>query len=326
LVYISVWSHADWPTKKTPLRPVSVLDPATGKVTTMDPPALGTAKSEKFWRPALVGLRRRLEKRGWFDKAGVVYTSYCHGPTKEMVEVYRRIWPDGKWINSSHAKTAVYAGVSGTMPVQWCEWVWGVGGLYNPDTHGVAEYPRPWERLGGKWLSYANPRIGNGITFAFAAGSPPVAHRFISEACIQGDVNGLTKLGADFWPCIPDGRGRLHTMDKAEFGLGFNNTIQAMLSPGPDGAAWNEKLEMLREGLQTAEAVVTLQRALKSGKLSPELAKRVKTLLDERARAWLHTGDEGPIPWMSLEASNWLERERRLLALAAEVAKVPGGK
>jgi len=328
-VYLSIWSHANWPTKEMPRKKVTVVDPGTGEVSSMDQPPLGTRENEEFWRPVMTELRKRLEKRGWFKQTAVAYTSYTHAPSKEMVDVYRRIWPDGKWFNCSHSGPKIYQGTQAGMPVSRCEWVWGCGVLYNPDAkegyaHGA--YPRPWKRLG--WISLSNPRIGTGLIFNFDARRPPTAYRFISEACIQGDVNGLGRLGADFWPCIPDPRGRLRTMDNAEFGLGFQNAVQAMLSPGKDGAVFNEKLEMFREGVQIAEAIVQVQRGLESGRLGAELAGRIEKLLDKRARCYLHTRDAevSYLPCWSLESSSWQDRDRRLLALAGEVAKALGAK
>jgi hypothetical protein len=331
-VYLSIWSHANWPTKEMPRKKVTVVDPTTGKVSSMDQPPLGTRENEEFWRPVMIELRKRLKKRGWYKRTAVAYTSYTHCPSKEMVDVYRRIWPDGKWFNCSHSGPRSYPGTQAGMPVARCEWVWGCGGLYNPDAKGGRgrrkAYPRPWKRLGGKWISLANPRIGTGLTFSFDAGKPPTAYRFISEACVQGDVNGLGRLGADFWPCLPDARGRMRTMDNDEFGLGFRSAVQAMLSPGKGGATFNEKLEMFREGVQIAEAIVQVQRGLESGRLGAELAGKIEDLLDERARYWLHTLDAEvcDLPWWSLECSGWQERDRKLFALAGRVAKTLGGK
>jgi hypothetical protein len=285
----------------------------------MDQPPLGTPENEKFWRPVMTQLRKRLEKRGWFDKAAVAYTSYSSPPSREMVDVYRRIWPDGKWLNCSHTGHKVFKGNTGNMPVAWCEWIWGCGRLYSG---WGRRYPRPWKRLDSGWISIANPRTGIGLTFQFSAGKPPSLYRFISEACLQGNVNGLGVLGADFWPCIPGSRGRLRSMIGGGWGVGIDNTIAAMLSPGKDGAVFNGNLEMFREGLQIAEAIVYCQRGLESGKLGKELVLKIENLLDERARYYLHTLDAEVqvFPWWSLEGSAWRERDRRLFALAAEVA------
>jgi hypothetical protein len=263
-------------------------------------------------------MRKRLKKRGWYAQTAVAYTSYTEGPSKEMAQVYRNIWPNGQWLNCSHSHRKDWFG----MPVRFNEWVWGSGKLYNPDA-GLGDYPRPWKRM-DKQVDLTNPRIGSGVMFQFAAWKPPIAFRLVSEACLQGDLHGMGKLGADFWPCVPDPRGSLRPMDVAEFGVGFNNTVQAMLAPGPKGAVFNERLEMFREGVQVAEAIIHLQRGLESGRLKPALVERVNSILDERARYYLHTRDAETdnLPWWGYQSSSSRERDARLFALAAEVSGV----
>jgi hypothetical protein len=99
-----------------------------------------------------------------------------------------------------------------------------------------------------------------------------------------------------------------------------------MTSPGPAGAIFNERLEMFREGVQITEAVVFLQKALESKAAGGELAKKIEDLLDERARYYLRTRANQECNWLALECSAWQERDDRLLALCAEVAKQTGGK
>jgi hypothetical protein len=317
-VMLSVWGHAGWPQKRMPQKKVTVVDPATGQTSLLEPPPLGTAENEAFWRPVLTEMRKRLEKRGWYEQTAVAYTSYTESPSKEMAEVYRNIWPDGQWLNCSHSHRKDWYG----MPVRVNEWVWGSGRLYNPDAD-AGSYPRPWKRL-GKRVDLTNPRIGTGVMFQFAARKPPIAFRLASEACLQGDLHGMGKLGADFWSCIADRHGRMRTMDLDEFGVGFRNTVRAMLSPGPEGAVFNERLEMFREGLQVAEAIVQVQRGLESDRLEPAIVKRIESLLDERARYYLHTQDAETdnLPWWGYQGSSWRERDARLFALAAEVSAV----
>jgi len=75
-----------------------------------------------------------------------------------------------------------------------------------------------------------------------------------------------------------------------------------------------------------AEAIVFVQQALESGKVGEDFAKRAGALLDERARYYLRTRYPHWVTRLSLECSNWQERDSRLFALCAEVAKVAGAK
>ncbi len=83
---------------------------------------------------------------------------------------------------------------------------------------------------------------------------------------------------------------------------------------------------MFREGVQVAEAVIRVRKALATGNLSPDLAKRCETLLDERARryckATLSRKRAGDLyNWKVLEAVGWQDYGKRLFALASEVSK-----
>jgi hypothetical protein len=73
---------------------------------------------------------------------------------------------------------------------------------------------------------------------------------------------------------------------------------------------------MFREGVQQCEAILYLERALKKKKISGDLGKRVDAYLDERSRAFMH-------PSWPLDRR---DLDRRLFAMAAEVAGMPGGK
>jgi hypothetical protein len=317
IVCLNVWGHASWSKgKQMPIKAVTVFDPATKKLSALKPPPRGTPENEKFWRPALTELRKRLEKRGWFKRTAVLYTSYCTAPSKKMVDVYSRIWPDGKWMNCSHVNPRVFKGSKGSMPVAYVEWVWGCGRLYDPGL-GRGKYPRPWKQAR---IELGNPRTG--VQFIWRLASMElVGYRFVSEGAMQGNLDGLGKLGADFWPCISDKRGRRHRMDVSRFGVGFNNSVQAMLSPGKNGAVFNARLEMFREGMQIVEAIICLQRGLESGKLDATTSARIKKLLDRRARHYLTTRGRGDsIGWVALECSGWQDRDRELFALAAEVS------
>jgi hypothetical protein len=96
-----------------------------------------------------------------------------------------------------------------------------------------------------------------------------------------------------------------------------------MISPGPHGAIFNERLEAFREGVQVAEAIIFVQRALEAGRIDGDLAQRATSLLDERARYYLRMRFPHETCRLSFESSDWQGRDDRLFALAAEVAQHP---
>jgi hypothetical protein len=321
IVCVNVWGYfSDKNKAKTPPLKVSVLDPATGKISDVQQPPYGTPENAAFWKPVLTGLRERLKKRGWFDVTAVCFTSYCYFPTKKMVDVYHDIWPDGRWMNSSHSNPRAWKGTSVSMPVPYSEWVWGCGGLYNPDAirSRVKAYPTPWKK-GDARIEVGNPRFGVGFIMVLRDYSPLSAYRFITEAAMQGGVRGTGRVGGDFWPLdLGDKRGRLYPMCDSQFAVGPVNNCKALVSPGPDGAIFSERLEMFRESVQVSEAIILVQKAAESGKLD---AAKVKKLLDERARHYLRTRRGQAASWWSLECSGWRARDEELFKLAAEAEK-----
>ncbi|MGA2065867.1 MAG: glycoside hydrolase domain-containing protein [Thermoguttaceae bacterium] len=306
---------------------VNVLDPASGRIERMPQPPYGTPENEAFWKPVMTELGRRLERRGWFDVAAVVNASYCWDPSKEVVTVYKHLWPDGKWMNATHGNPRSYAAKEGSMPVPYSEWVWGSGfPLYDPDRRSREQhpfYPRAW-KLGGQRIELSNPRAGTCIVNAIRDNSELAIYRTISEAALQGNLRGFGRVGGDFWPLPAAKQGTFQALCTDYGGCSMPDNTLSVTTPGPDGAIFNERMEMLREGVEVAEAIIFVQRALEAGKIEGDLARRAAAVLDERARYYLRARFPHVTSLLSYETSNWQERDDRLFALAAEVAKTAG--
>jgi hypothetical protein len=105
----------------------------------------------------------------------------------------------------------------------------------------------------------------------------------------------------------------------------MTDAVVACFSPGPDGAMFNERMEIFREGVQVGEAILFLERALEDKKVSGEVAKKIGDLLDERARYFLRA-EEQQSTFNTFACSAWQERDDRLFALCAEVAAKTGAK
>jgi hypothetical protein len=134
-------------------------------------------------------------------------------------------------------------------------------------------------------------------------------------------------VGGDFWPLPTEADGRFMVICDNKGGVGPRNNTRALISPGPDGPIFSERLEMLREGLQVAEAIVFLQKALQRTTVGSDLRRRIEELLDERARHYLRNttpvqlGPGFDSSWMTLECTHWRDRDKQLFALAGEVAE-----
>jgi hypothetical protein len=337
ILQLSAWENSDrgrLEKKDQPPPPLSVtaFDPAAGKTEMLVQPPYGTPENEAFWKPVFTELRKRLEKRGWFDVAAALNANYCLDALPENVTVFKHLWPDGKWMSATHSCPERFGGKAkeDAMPVPYVEWVWGAGSLYDPDYGDRKKtpfYPRAWKR-GNERILLANVRYGVGIVRGLYDGSPFVLYRTMSEAALQGGLRGIGRVGGDFWPLPIAKADQFRAIGGNYGGCSWRENVMAMTSPGPDGAAFNTRLETFREGVQTAEAILFVQRALESGKVGEDLAKRAAALLDERARYYLRAfyyfTEVHLNNGMAWTCSNWQERDDRLFALAAEVAKVAG--
>jgi hypothetical protein len=323
---------------KWPQASVTVIDKDGKQLEDLRQPPYGTPENEAFWKPVFAEMRKRLEKRGWLDHTYISWLTYCNGPDKGLVGVVKNIWPDGKWMKNSHSPDTQFAG----MPVPVNVWVWGAGGLYDPDVEtpwgkrpnyfpeGRGAYPQPWAPGANKFLSIANPRWC--VPFLKAglySGSPLMRYRMVAEAATQGNLRGVGSVGGDFWP-MPTGNARrpVTTCATGEGAVSPRVNILALTSPGPDGAEFNCRTEAFREGIQVAEAIIALRKALAAKTVSAELAGRITKLLDERARQQLRNNSPAPVGpghdqsfWMTGQClGGWRQREAELFALAAEAA------
>jgi len=340
ILQINAWGfQGDNPAKpKWPPEGVTVVDTNGKRLADLVQPLYGTPENEAFWRPVFAELRKRLEKRGWFDVTHVGWLNYCNDPPAKMVDVVRNIWPDAKWIKNAHAPAKAFKGTKGSMPVRYAAWVWGCGRLYDPDCtrpwakppvyypNGRKAYPRPWKSSRAN-VKLGIPRLGVEFTKPGLYDlSPLMRVRTVVEATVQADLSGLGMVGGDFWPLPSGRRGWFAPICDNKGGVGPRNNTRAFISPGPDGPVFSERLEAFREGIQTAEAVILLQKALDAKAVGGALARRIEDLLDERARQYLRNctpTPKGPgqdSAWMTMQATNWRGRDERLFALAAEVA------
>ncbi len=320
---LSLWTRACGKSSRwSKLYNVTVLDPVTGKMSELEVPPYGTPESLAFWKPVLTEVRKRLEKRGWYDVTalGSVHDSW---PSPKTVSVFKSIWPDYTWMHSAHGNPKGVKGVDGKLvPINYTERVWGAGRLYNPDSYRKSSkqkaysYPRPWKR---KVLDWAFARVGVAFVYRISDGVPLVVYRAASEGAMQGNLNGIGRVGLNFWP-LP-GKGRRQS-DSLAGGSHYSvrASFMALLSRGPVGPMVNERFETFREGMQIAEAVAFIRRALDSGKMSPELAERSMNLLDDRARYYIRTRQGQRALWLAY-ASGSTARDEALFALCTEVAK-----
>jgi hypothetical protein len=156
-------------------------------------------------------------------------------------------------------------------------------------------------------------RAGGGMDCLFNDFSPPGDHRSVGEEVVRAGYDGWCEFGVDLFPLKtpiggygvpPHGRG-------VNWAAPGRSTL-AILAPGPDGPVATERFEMFREGLELTEALLFVQQAIAEGKLSADLQKRAKSVLDARGQAF----GRG---WFGIRFMQ-AEYDAKLLDLAGEVA------
>jgi len=300
----------------------SVLDPATGAVTTADGPRHGTPESLKFWKPVLTGVREVLARRGLAD---AMLIGFCadRQPDKATVGVLRTILPDVGWQATRHPPLhndeLPYEG--GAVPIRYQPNVWGGWDNHDPATRRVYGWKYPVDRGVRTWLD-------RGLFDA----CPIAQFRAACEQSILADRRGLGQIGADFWPVNgPDGKltptmvGRFPATSEGNLGIYAGQ----LLYPGPGGPVPTVRYQMMRENIQECEARIFLERLLLDEplRLPAELATKIQTMLDERTR-WHRMLAPGIAPevFISWPYSGWEARRARLFQAAAEAAKAVAGK
>ncbi|MFW6158032.1 MAG: glycoside hydrolase domain-containing protein [Planctomycetota bacterium] len=292
---------------------VTVIDPKTGEKSALQQPAYGTDENKTFWMPLFTELRDRLKKRGWYDVSMLGHVSYCWAPTKETCAIFKSMWPDGKWMSSCHG----YRSRFGNLPVLCNEWVWGSGRWYDPDSpsrrHNV--YPRPWRKT-RKGFPIYDLKVARG---AFRDNHLLSVYRAGPGMMMHMGLHGYGRQGGDFWPVQPGKSDRRRHLCDTGCALGHAINVISMISPGPDGACTNERVEAFRLGCQMTEATAYIREMLDQKKVTGELARRADALLKTNARHYLRTGYHRQLHWLYFASCGAHIRAEKLLATATEI-------
>jgi len=284
---------------------VSLLDPKTGKIDALKQPFLGSAESLAFWRPVFDEILKKLRARGWLDATALGYNSWRNQPSPPtIVDVAKKLWPEGVWYCSGHNTDLGMkfdgADKSGAMPVRYIDTVWCAR----------EAVPRGYRAL----LTPRNQFFCFNYRERFSDKSSLTDLRRIAEDMIMSGHDGAGEFGADLFPLKSPAGG--YYVPMAGRGVNWNypgvNTL-ALLAPGPDGPVATERFEMFREGVELAEAILFIERAIQEKKLSGDLQKRANRYLDERGEAFIKG-------WFGVRYIQ-AEEDAKLLDLAGKVAK-----
>jgi hypothetical protein len=333
--------------------PFTVLDEATGVLSEQVAPEWGTAESQAFWKPVIDGMREVLAKRGLEKSMMVGLGQGIYGGT---VADLKAVAPDVPWVCHSHLYTERFGAGRGTgsQPVGYNAVVSAAvfAVLWDPEEdqpfYGwrnpfrIVSFPRSEYALltvEGDLTMYRLCAEGVLLTGTRTRLEGKYNWRLESLAAAVGGkkdfpgIRGLGRLGADFW-WVLEGKegghaicGRYPGSDWGTLSMTIYNAKTWLLAPGPDGAVSTVRFELMREGLQEAEARIFVQNALLDdalrAKLGKPLADTCEELMNERTHALRYVSefyDRGDNA-RHLLTPVWDEMSDKLYTAAAEVAK-----
>jgi len=321
---------------------VTMIDPKTKKLSVYEGPTLNNSnppfpdyprQTEAFWKPVLDGMRERLKKRDLGDETFMIGMNPDLRPGQRTIDLLKRVAPYARWAEQGHGAPSNMRG----MKVGYTTTVWNA--RFPPDPEAGDRYGSKrfhgWQtkKKGATIIAHFDRDIGLRESYATFL----VKSRVISERNVAGKQRGFGRMSADFWPVLKDKRGNRTRSISFRYPESnwsqLNLRMQPFLAPGPEGAIPTVRFEMLREGVQAAEARIFIDRAIvdkaQNAKLGEDLAKKCQAVLDDRVRVINKVfGDrkkkiKGDI---NKFIEGWPERSDTLYATAAEVSKKLGAE
>ena len=292
--------------------PMGEASPFRGKDAAFSPAE--RAEATEFWRPFVEGVMHRMKARGL--EGSVFWGFVWDAPysVDRYKDIFAELAPGVKWARGSHGHGGVMGkqGLSGSFGC-----VGTIVTLPQPvrevrEADGRRRYflqsHKGWQT---DVLSFSLPRVQNAV-LGLEGRSVPFLWRLYPELALVGGARGICRIGVDAWEgaCMDGWAGG------CQVGIG----IVACLWPGEGEAHSSARFEMLREGMQEAEARVFLEKALEGPLAGTPQGQRIQKLLDDRIMATLHVPRSFYILRMAEQYAGWQERSWGLYAAAAEAA------
>lgn len=269
------------------------------------------AEAREFLRPFVEGVLARMAKRGLSESVFWGYLwDYTH-PAERYGGVLAELAPNVKWARGCHGHGAANK-LSEPFGFQ----------------ASIVCLPQPVRRIAdgpdkGKYeifshTGWANdalhlslPRTQNAV-LCVIGGAVPYYWRIYPELALCGGARGIARIGADYWEqtCYDGWRGG------GQVGL----AVTGLFWPGKDEANSSARFEILREGLQEAEARVILEKALAGPFGQTDAASAVRAMLANRITSTMHIMRSYYTARPGEQDFGWQQRSWDLYSAAAAAA------
>ncbi len=316
--------------------PVTVVDPATGKLANLQPPE--GEEGYRFWKPVFDEMLKKIKARGWLDQTTIGCNIHSGVPSPATVGLAHRLWPEGEWSWTSHAagEGARFAGTMGgdikedgktgsdahrlatgdfsgvgtnkivLMTVRHADGVWMVG--------PSGKFPPIWALDGPRRNTFCNT-VRHVVNDNYALRE---VRRLVEFGALYKGYDGVSEFGADVFPVKRPvgGYGMPPISEGANWGN--PNSTLALLYPGPDGPVTTERFEMFREGVELCEAIIFVRGAIHRNRIGQELKAKVAGYLGQRQSVFAMG--------FFIPRYRQITEDAKLLDLAGEVARELEGK
>lgn len=296
--------------------PYTQIDPKTGELTNVEGPTWDEEeKIRALLRPAFEGIRRRIKARGLDEKVMMVGIGHDVVPSKAASDALKDVSGAAEWVVHCHPHRSTV----NDQPVGYLADVWGSP---TPNWPGTKR-SYSWQQ---KSLRATFPRAGSNTVGRTVDGSPPAQYRASCESAMLAGLAGYGWIGGDCWEVKKDRRGQMQTlMDQYPLdhrsNLGLMHAVVHLLGRGPEGPVATVRQQMVRAGLQEAEARAFIEKALqdapKRAKMSADVLQRCRKVLEERQEALMWAR----MHWWMLSVSDWDAACRKLYDTAADVSQ-----
>ena len=282
-IVVYVWKPTFLGDRRTgPIKHIAVTAvDASGKTSRAMVPMYGEPGSGEIWKPVLDGVRQRIKEHGWSEDTLMIGLGFDQRPRRETVAFFSNIAGYARWSLWTHGRGDP-SPKDGKLIVDGM-----VVGLYTwPFLFGPKQLPK--SGVAGSWNSGYQFYISTSLRYLLDEFSAPSQFRKIPWAsqCVgapfgkypafQSTPRGFGGLGIDFWE-VNGKPPILCTKARAV----MRPVTGGIIAPGPDGPIGTCRYEMLREGIQQAEATITIEKAI--------VARGTPEALVEKCSAFLQT-------------------------------------
>jgi len=282
------------------------------------PPYRGAEGSEAFWSPMMAGVRESVGRRGWDESCIMIGAAGDRWPGKPTVEFFKQIAPYARWCIYTHGRWR------GTRKDGEDGRLTAFSGME------IGYYVNPWgygeTRLVGdtRYKPWTKPFVHAGsMRECISAWSHPVRYRNLADISINKGNQGFGRIGLDYWPI--EGQPLLCKYERKGWERLYKENPRSVVVSGEHGAAPTVRFQLLREGVQEAEARIVIAAALARDDagdvLGEDLFRLCSDLLAERRAVRAEAKDRA----QAQVESDWLQLTARLFQAAADVASTLGG-